>query len=122
MTTEGEATNPPATGGANAPETEGAKETESPATAAPPVKQTKCILLTGFGGPKYLRVQSKDQRTVGKGEIAVEVEACSAPLLMLPSMGTHGRRRKDGIQSEFSIPRVLSSYLLILMPGMPFLS
>ncbi|EUB61772.1 Synaptic vesicle membrane protein VAT-1-like protein [Echinococcus granulosus] len=75
MTTEGEGTNPPVAG-ANAPEGEGSKETEAPTTSAPPVKQTKCVLLTGFGGPKYLRVQLKDQRTVGKGEIAVEVEAC----------------------------------------------
>ncbi|VDK39640.1 unnamed protein product [Taenia asiatica] len=76
MTAEGEAANAPAAGGANAPEAEGTKESEAPATSAPPVRQTKCILLTGFGGPKYLRVQSKDQRTVGKGEIAIEVEAC----------------------------------------------
>ena len=41
----------------------------------PSVKQTKVVLLTGFGGPKYVRVQSKDQRSVGKGEIAIDVEA-----------------------------------------------
>lgn len=78
MTTEGEAANPPAAaaaGGATAPEAEGTKEPEAPAISTPPVKQTKCVLLTGFGGPKYLRVQSKDQKTVGKGEIAIEVEA-----------------------------------------------
>ncbi|KAM7533585.1 hypothetical protein Aperf_G00000118602 [Anoplocephala perfoliata] len=58
---------------ATSAEAEVSKETPAP---PPPVKQTKCILLTGFGGPKYLRVQMKDQKTVGKGEIAIDVEAC----------------------------------------------
>ncbi|VDN11280.1 unnamed protein product [Dibothriocephalus latus] len=59
--------------------TQPAKEEE--AAPAPPVKQTKSIYLTGFGGPKYVRVQAKDQKTVGKGEIAVEVEACGVGFL-----------------------------------------
>ena len=67
MTAEGEAKNstsvPPA---ANTVEGE---------ESAQPMKQTKVVLLTGFGGPKYLKVQSKDQRSVCKGEIAIDVEA-----------------------------------------------
>nr|VZI49877.1 unnamed protein product [Spirometra erinaceieuropaei] len=54
-----------------------AKEEE--AVPTPPVKQTRSIYLTGFGGPKYVRLQAKDQKTVGKGEIAVEVEAWEHP-------------------------------------------
>ncbi|KAL7055326.1 hypothetical protein AAHC03_022767 [Spirometra sp. Aus1] len=56
-----------------------AKEEE--AVPTPPVKQTRSIYLTGFGGPKYVRLQAKDQKTVGKGEIAVEVEACGIGFL-----------------------------------------
>lgn len=72
--TEADATNPQAEASTAtavaAVEAEASKE-----TLPPPVKQTKCILLTGFGGPKYLRVQLKDQKIVGKGEIAIDVEA-----------------------------------------------
>ncbi|VDO01980.1 unnamed protein product [Rodentolepis nana] len=56
----------------NAPATE--VEKEAPKEPSLP-KQTKCVILTGFGGPKYFRVQQKDQKTVGKGEVAIDVEA-----------------------------------------------
>uniref|UniRef100_A0A0X3QBY8 Enoyl reductase (ER) domain-containing protein n=1 Tax=Schistocephalus solidus TaxID=70667 RepID=A0A0X3QBY8_SCHSO len=59
--------------------TQAGKEEE--AVPTPPVKQTRSIYLTGFGGPKYVRLQTKEQKTVGKGEIAVEVEACGLGFL-----------------------------------------
>lgn len=54
---------------------------EEEVVLAEPVKQTRSVVLSGFGGPKYVRVQSKDQRVVGKGEIAVEIDACGISFL-----------------------------------------
>uniref|UniRef100_A0A5K3ER25 PKS_ER domain-containing protein n=1 Tax=Mesocestoides corti TaxID=53468 RepID=A0A5K3ER25_MESCO len=74
MPEEAEATNQPATEEETPKLGEKEAEKESPSTNS--VKQARCVVLTGFGGPKYVRVQPKDQKAVGKGEIAIDVEAC----------------------------------------------
>ncbi|VEL29957.1 unnamed protein product, partial [Protopolystoma xenopodis] len=43
--------------------------------ASPAVRQSKCILLTGFGGPRYVRVELKDDQPVGHDEVAIRVSA-----------------------------------------------
>ncbi len=73
MTTESDANKQPAEEAPAATKQEEVKTEEK--EAPPPAKQTKAVVLTGFGGPKYVRVQNKDQRTVGKGEIAIDVMA-----------------------------------------------
>ncbi|KAK3086420.1 hypothetical protein FSP39_018235 [Pinctada imbricata] len=42
----------------------------------PKPREMKCIVLTGFGGPKMLRTQQKNQVTAKEGEVLVRVKAC----------------------------------------------
>lgn len=45
------------------------------AAAAPPVKQMKCLVLTGFGGMKMIKVQQKPEPKPADGEVLIRVKA-----------------------------------------------
>ncbi|KAK3758003.1 hypothetical protein RRG08_058311 [Elysia crispata] len=55
------------------------------AEAAPPPKEMKSIVLTGFGGVKMLKVQQKPEAAAGDGDVLIRVKACgmSFPDLMV---------------------------------------
>ncbi|XP_041376044.1 synaptic vesicle membrane protein VAT-1 homolog-like [Gigantopelta aegis] len=63
--------------GTQAP-TENAAETkpEGDAAAAPPQKEMKSVVLTGFGGVKMVKVLQKPEPTAKEGEVLVRVKAC----------------------------------------------
>lgn len=73
---------PPA---ANAEGGEGGKAGEEGATAAPPPKQMKSVVLTGFGSMKMIKVLQKPEPKAGDGEVLIRVKCCgmSFPDLML---------------------------------------
>ncbi|KAK7115178.1 synaptic vesicle membrane protein VAT-1 homolog-like isoform X2 [Littorina saxatilis] len=58
---------------------------EAAAAAAPPPKQMKCVVLTGFGGIKMIKVQQKPEPKLAEGEVLIRAKACgmSFPDLML---------------------------------------
>ncbi|GFO27090.1 synaptic vesicle membrane protein vat-1-like protein [Plakobranchus ocellatus] len=83
---------PETTENATAPEADAnAKAQDANATpaaqaeAAPPPKEMKSIVLTGFGGVKMLKVQQKPEPTPGDGDVLIRVKACgmSFPDLMV---------------------------------------
>ncbi|XP_076449675.1 synaptic vesicle membrane protein VAT-1 homolog-like isoform X2 [Babylonia areolata] len=64
---------------------EGGKGGEEGATAAPPPKQMKSVVLTGFGSMKMIKVLQKPEPQAGDGEVLIRVRVCgmSFPDLML---------------------------------------
>ncbi|KAL8574525.1 hypothetical protein ACOMHN_005902 [Nucella lapillus] len=83
-TSDNAATATPAAPAADAEGGEVKAEAEG-ATAAPPPKQMKSVVLTGFGGMKMIKVLQKPEPKAGDGEVLVRVKACgmSFPDLML---------------------------------------
>ena len=65
-----EGTQPPAE---NAVETK--PEGDAAAPAAPPQKEMKSVVLTGFGGVKMVKVLQKPEPTAKEGEVLVRVKA-----------------------------------------------
>ncbi|BFZ13309.1 hypothetical protein BsWGS_16348 [Bradybaena similaris] len=61
------------------------KQEAVPAAAAPPAKEMRSIVLTGFGGAKMMKVQQKPEATAADGEVLIRVKACGVnfPDLML---------------------------------------
>lgn len=43
---------------------------------APPAKEMKCVVLSGFGGLKSIKIQNKPEPTPGEGEVLIRVKAC----------------------------------------------
>lgn len=72
-----------------APEADAKPQEAAPAPAqaeaAPPAKEMKSIVLTGFGGVKMLKVQQKPEASAGEGDVLIKVKACgmSFPDLMV---------------------------------------
>lgn len=42
---------------------------------APPVKEMRAVVLTGFGGLKTVKILKKPEPTVGEGELLIRVKA-----------------------------------------------
>lgn len=64
---------------ASAPAKEESKTDDKPKEP----KEMKAVVLTGFGGLKMLKVQSKPQPTPGEGEVLIAVKACGVNFLDL---------------------------------------
>ncbi|ESO87914.1 hypothetical protein LOTGIDRAFT_219806 [Lottia gigantea] len=60
---------------ANAPAENQDGKTETEKQDAPPVKEMKSIVLSGFGGIKMLKVQPNPEPTVNEGEVLIRVKA-----------------------------------------------
>lgn len=53
-----------------------ATSTEDPAkTETPASKDMKAVVLTGFGGLKMVKIQTKPQPTAGEGQVLIRVKA-----------------------------------------------
>lgn len=52
------------------------EQKESPEAAAPAPREVKCVVLTGFGGPKMVRCQKKPEPSAKEGEVLIRVKAC----------------------------------------------
>lgn len=50
---------------------------------APPVKEMRAVVLTGFGGLKTVKILKKPEPTVGEGELLIRVKACGLNFLDL---------------------------------------
>lgn len=48
---------------------------EASAETVPPVKDMRCVVLTGFGGLKSVKVQQKPEPSVGAEEVLIRVKA-----------------------------------------------
>lgn len=53
------------------------------AAAAPPVKEMRAVVLTGFGGLKTVKILKKPEPAPGEGELLVKVKACGLNFLDL---------------------------------------
>uniref|UniRef100_L7M5D0 Putative synaptic vesicle membrane protein vat-1 n=1 Tax=Rhipicephalus pulchellus TaxID=72859 RepID=L7M5D0_RHIPC len=71
---------------AAATKTEEPKPAAAPAeeaAAAPPAKEMRAIVLTGFGGLKTVKVLKKPEPAVAEGELLIRVKACGLNFLDL---------------------------------------
>lgn len=55
--------------------TEEKKEAPETPAPAPAPKEVRCIVLTGFGGPKMARCQKRPQTPAQEGEVLIRVKA-----------------------------------------------
>ncbi|GAB1598100.1 synaptic vesicle membrane protein VAT-1 homolog-like isoform X2 [Argonauta hians] len=61
-----------------------ATSTEDSAKSESPVsKEMKAVVLTGFGGLKMVKIQTKPQPTAGEGQVLIRVKACGVNFLDL---------------------------------------
>ncbi|XP_014779832.1 synaptic vesicle membrane protein VAT-1 homolog-like isoform X2 [Octopus bimaculoides] len=61
-----------------------ATSTEDPAkTETPAPKEMKAVVLTGFGGLKMVKIQTKPQPIAGEGQVLIRVKACGVNFLDL---------------------------------------
>uniref|UniRef100_K1Q9Q6 Synaptic vesicle membrane protein VAT-1-like protein n=1 Tax=Magallana gigas TaxID=29159 RepID=K1Q9Q6_MAGGI len=95
------------------------EQKESPEAAAPAPREVKCVVLTGFGGPKMVRCQKKPEPSAKEGEIGDRVIGfCDykawSEVVAIPSQFVYKMPENMSFQDGAALPMsYLTAYILL---------